>query len=171
MMKLNKYVGALVLGASCFTVGCGVEAEESISEPRMEEIAQVDEVSAAADTWCSCVNYMFRRYTFWGSWGPASAKDYGSWLVSNHGYTKVSTPAYGDVVIMQPGFTGAPVDATHGHIAVVSSIQVSGSTRRILYTGANQPGTQFSSYTCYNVTNNWTSYHSTSDTKIAYYRR
>lgn len=160
------------LGLSLTLVGgCAPETEPG-SATESEGLAENVETVEQALDWCSCVNYMFRRFPSWGSWGPASAKDYGPWLVQNHGYTNAGQDArVWDVVIMQPGFSAAPVDATHGHIAVVTAISWTGGQRRIHYTGANQPGTQYSAYNCYNVTSTYTDYHSSSNTRIAFYRK
>ncbi len=172
--QMKTYSAALAVTLMCFAASCAIEFEDPADQMEWVDTEWVDQaeqdISVAADSWCSCVNYMFRRYTWWGQWGPGSAKDYGSWLESNHNYTKVSSPSEGDVVIMQPGFSATPVDGTHGHIARVAAVMTDGSERRVLYQGANQPGLRFSQFGCSNVTYEWTDYHSTSDSNIAYYR-
>jgi hypothetical protein len=151
--------------------GCAPESEPGVDTGTQELEGYVGTTEQAVD-WCTCVNYMFRRFPAWGNYGPESAKNYGPWLVQYHGYQSAGqTPQLGDVVIMQPGFSGAQVDATHGHIAVVSAIGWNGTKRRIYYTGANQPGTQFTELNCSNVTHTSTSEYNVSDTRIAFYRK
>jgi surface antigen len=115
---------------------------------------------------CTCVEYIKAYYGVTESVG--NAKDMGTWLL-NHGFSLISTPKVGAVVVMQPGFPGA--NATYGHVGILSKVSDLGSQWKISVKGSSQSsgGSLFSEFGCSNVRiTSWSAYYKT-NTKIKYY--
>jgi len=125
-----------------------------------------------ADTSCQCVDYIKNRYALTGAiGGSGGAKDMGSYL-SARGFVRINNPTVGAVVILKPPF-GRGVNATAGHVAVITSVSDLGSDWRITIRGANQNSGSSTEYNCTNV-GNWSpsSYpKSFGTTQIEYWTR
>jgi|GEM_PF-4625739 len=105
---------------------------------------------AQAASYCQCVDYVKNRYQLSGSiGGSGGAKDMGPYL-RDRGFVQLSTPFVGAVVILKPAF-GRGVNATYGHVAVITAVQDLGTDWRITIRGANQSGSVWTEYNCTNV--------------------
>lgn len=106
--------------------------------------------SVQAATPCECVQYIKNRYQLSGSiGGSGGAKDMGAYL-RDRGFVQLYSPFVGAVVILKPAF-GHGVNATYGHVAVITAVQDLGADWRITIKGANQGGTISTEYECTNV--------------------
>jgi hypothetical protein len=99
---------------------------------------------ASANSNCQCVGYVKNRFGISKAMG--NAKDMVRSL-PGEGFSQVSTPTPGAVVVMQPSFSGS--DPIHGHVGIVESVGESG---KISVRGANQAGKgYFTEAGCSNV--------------------
>jgi hypothetical protein len=104
----------------------------------------------AADD-CECVEYIKRRYSLSGAvGGSGGAKDMGPYLLAR-GFTQVSNPVTGAVVIFQPAF-GDAADPISGHVGVITLVTDKDTKWKINVTGSNQGGSD-TEFNCYNVNN------------------
>jgi surface antigen len=107
--------------------------------------ASLQSVANANSRPCSCVDYVKNRFGITASVGHALNMN-GS--LPQHSFQKLSGPAVGAVVVMQPSFKGS--DGQYGHVGIVESIDGQG---RIRVRGANQGSNGASSEAgCSNVT-------------------
>jgi hypothetical protein len=120
--------------------------------------------SAATTSYCQCVGYV---QNYIGHINTYYAKDAGPALEAM-GYRKSATPmGINDIVVLQPGFAGAP---GAGHIAFLASYSTKGSTVSVILRGANQGNNGWwTDHGCYNV-NRW-SFSYSNNSGIRYYRR
>lgn len=88
--------------------------------------------SANANTFCQCVAYVANSL---GIGLPANAKDTGP-ILERNGFSRVSIPQSGDIVVMQPTFSGA--DTTNGHVGKVEVVSVRSGRTYISVRGTNQ---------------------------------
>jgi hypothetical protein len=100
--------------------------------------------------WCECVEYVKNYFGLRGTAG--NAKDMGPFLAAR-GFQRSTTPAVGDVVLIQPAFYDRGSGATYGHSAIVESLARAGGGGWFLgLRSANQTGKQFAGANCSNVT-------------------
>jgi hypothetical protein len=127
-------------------------------------VASAPTPAAAADaTYCQCVAYV---QNYIGHIDTLYAKDAGPAL-KRMGYRESQTPmGINDIVVLQPGFAGAP---SAGHIAFLASYSSSGGTVSVILRGANQSSSGWwTDHGCYNV-NRW-SFSYSNNSGIMYYR-
>jgi len=98
--------------------------------------------SAHANQYCQCVGYVKQVFGITRPMGNAKDMIYS---LPNHGFSSVSEPQKGDVVVMSDTFPGS--DRTYGHVGLVEDI-VNG---KVVVRGANQGRGQFSEAGCRNV--------------------
>ena len=101
--------------------------------------------SEAAST-CECVGYVKNRFGITASVGNAKDMIYS---LPRHGFTRISNPQPGAVVIMQPSFRGS--DPTYGHVGIVERTSVRSGNTYLTVRGANQGGRWFTESNCSNV--------------------
>jgi hypothetical protein len=92
-------------------------------------VAQVS-LTAAAPTWCNCVQYMQKVYGI--PTGGGAAANYGPTLIKN-GYRQLSTPVAGAVIIFAAGAYGAGSDGHMGYIKYVGFDQTTGEVIIVVY--------------------------------------
>lgn len=116
---------------------------------------------------CQCVDYIKHVYGLTGAMG--NAKDMGPALQSR-GFTRLSSPQVGAVVIFQPSFGG--VNSTYGHVGIIRAVWQTnyGRNWQVTVRAANQGGWQTIS-NCKNV--NDVTFHSYTkgSAAVAYYKR
>jgi surface antigen len=95
---------------------------------------------------CQCVGYVKNRFGITVAVG--NAKDMIHSL-PRLGFTRVSNPQVGAVVIMQPSFRGS--DPTYGHVGIVERTSVRSGSTYLTVRGANQGGRWFTEFNCSNV--------------------
>ena len=101
--------------------------------------------SEAAST-CECVGYVKNRFGITVAVGHAKDMIYS---LPNLGFTRVSNPQPGAVVIMQTTFRGA--NTTYGHVGIVERTSVRSGNTYLTVRGANQGGNWFIESNCSNV--------------------
>lgn len=96
---------------------------------------------------CQCVEYVKNRFGITAPVG--NAKDMVNTL-PRFGFTRISEPQAGAVVVMQPSFPGS--DPTYGHVGIVEGVQYVNGQTKISVRSSNQIGSKFSDANCSNVT-------------------
>jgi len=125
------------------------------------------EIKAKKNKTCKCAEYVKNRF------GIARLNN--SELKKN-GFVKKSTPAVGDIVIFKSTY-GDGVNTSRGHAGVIYSIIYNHENKcyKITVRGANQkgllPNEYESEWGCNNVSNNFTTYVTSSNQKKLKYWR
>jgi len=114
--------------------------------PSSVALSQVFASPSEAASFCQCVGYVKNRFGITAAVGNAKDMIYS---LPNHGFTRVSNPQPGAVVIMQPSFRGS--DPTYGHVGIVERTSVRNGSTFLTVRGANQGGRWFEEFRCTNV--------------------
>jgi hypothetical protein len=115
---------------------------------------------------CSCVTYIKNYFGITDATGDGYAT--GTWF-ANHGFTKLSTPQVGTVVVMQRNFPGA--STASGHVAIITRVEDQGTKWKIWTKGGGQySGTALTEFDCNIRDTSWSAYVK-SNTAIAYYKQ
>jgi surface antigen len=121
------------------------------------------EASAAKS--CQCVEYVKNELGLTGNAG--NAKDMGTFL-SKNGFTKVSTPVKGAVVIFRPPHQY--VDPTYGHVGIVREVKTEYGKWKLLVRSSNLFNQKyFSDAGCSNVSDTWFTPYSKTATTVTYW--
>jgi hypothetical protein len=101
--------------------------------------------------WCQCVDYVRNRFDLNPSAGPyfVGAADMGPYL-ENQGFMPVYEPVEGAVIVF-PRWFGSGIDATYGHVGVVTAVQSFGDTWSLTVRGARQTVPEWTEHGCTNV--------------------
>ena len=114
--------------------------------PSSIALSQVFASPSEAASYCQCVGFVKNRFGITAAVGNAKDMIYS---LPKLGFTRVSSPQHGAVVIMQPSFRGS--DPTYGHVGIVERTSVRSGNTYLTVRGANQGGRLFTEFNCSNV--------------------
>lgn len=99
--------------------------------------------------WCQCVDYVRNRFSLPPGGGFVGAADMGPFLERN-GFVPLREPMVGAVIVF-PRWFGSGIDATYGHVGVVTTIRSSGDAWSLTVRGARQNNQEWAEHGCSNV--------------------
>ncbi len=100
--------------------------------------------------WCQCVDYVRNRFNLAPGGNFVGAADMGPYLEAQ-GYGRIPDPVVGAIIVF-PRWFGAGIDATYGHVGVVTAIDTSDPANwHLTVRGARQTHPEWTENGCSNV--------------------